>query len=63
MDRLAERLIGFEGVIAVALGSSRAVGRWRAGSDTDFDVYDRGTIDPDAIRALACPDTVRDLCR
>lgn len=58
MDWLAERLIEIEGVVAVALGGSRAVGTERPDSDWDFGLYYRGTIDPDAIRGLGYPGTV-----
>src|SRR5437667_418154 len=52
MEWLAERLAGLEGVVAVALGGSRAQGTHGTDSDWDFGLYCRGTIDPEAIRAL-----------
>jgi len=58
MEWLAERLADVEGVTAVALGGSRALGTHRAGSDFDLGLYYRGTIHPEAIRALGYPGTV-----
>jgi hypothetical protein len=58
VEWLAERLAEVEGVVAVALGGSRAQGTHRPDSDWDFGLYYRGTIDPEAIRALGYPGTV-----
>jgi predicted nucleotidyltransferase len=58
MDWFAKRLADIDGVVAVALGGSRAEGSWRPDSDWDFGIYYRGTIDPDAIRALGYLGTV-----
>lgn len=52
MEWLAERLAGVECVVAVALGGSHAQGTHGPDSDWDFDLYYRGTIGPEAIRAL-----------
>jgi predicted nucleotidyltransferase len=52
MERLAERLFEIPGVVAVALGGSRAQRTERADSDWDFALYYRGAIDPDDVRAL-----------
>lgn len=55
-------MAGVEGVVAVALGGSRAQGTHRPDSDWDFGLYYRGTLDPEAIRALgpeAAVDAVR----
>src|SRR3954451_12675981 len=49
---LAERLSQIPGVVAVALGGSRAQGTERTNSDWDFGLYYRGTLDPEDIRAL-----------
>lgn len=58
MEWLAERLASVEGVVAVALGGSRAQGENRPDSDWDFGLYYRGTIDPEAIRELGYPGTI-----
>lgn len=58
MEHLAPILARIPGVVAVALGGSRAAGRAQAGSDWDFGLYYRGTIDTDAIRALGYSGTV-----
>ena len=58
MDWFAERLADIDGVVAVALGGSRATGHERPDSDWDFGVYYRGTIDPGAVRAIGYPGTV-----
>ena len=52
MEWLAERLAGVERVVAVAVGGSHAQGTHGPDSDWDFGLYYRGTIDPEAIRAL-----------
>lgn len=49
---VAECLAAVPGVEAVALGGSRAAGTHHDGSDWDFGLYYRGTLDTDAIRAL-----------
>jgi predicted nucleotidyltransferase len=48
---VAEELSALPGVLAVALGGSRARGTQRAGSDWDFAIYYRGDFDPDTLRA------------
>lgn len=58
MEHLASTLAQIPGVLAVALGGSRASGRAHAGSDWDFGLYYRGQIDTDAVRALGFPGTV-----
>lgn len=52
MHHLAADLIQIPGVVAVALGGSRATGSATASSDWDFGLYYRGDIDTDAIRRL-----------
>jgi predicted nucleotidyltransferase len=52
VEELAERLAEIPGVVAVALGGSRAQGKERPDSDWDFGLYYRGSIDPDDVRAL-----------
>jgi hypothetical protein len=51
-DGIADRLAAIPGVVAVALGGSRADGRHRPDSDWDFGVYYRGGLDPAHVRAL-----------
>ncbi len=58
MEHLASILARIPGVVAVALGGSRAAGRAQAGSDWDFGLYYRGRIDTDAIHQLGYPGTV-----
>lgn len=52
MRHLAAELIEIPGVVAVALGGSRATGTETVTSDWDFGLYYRGTIDTDEIRRL-----------
>lgn len=49
---LIDRVADVPGVVAVALGGSRARGAARPDSDWDFGLYYRDAIDTDAIRAL-----------
>lgn len=58
MEHLAERLAEIPGVVAVALGGSRARGEERPDSDWDFGLYYRGQIRADHVRALDCEGTV-----
>jgi hypothetical protein len=58
MEHIAQRLAGIPGVVAVTLGGSRATGEASEGSDWDFGLYYRGTIDPDDVRALGWPGRV-----
>jgi predicted nucleotidyltransferase len=58
MEELVGRLAAIPGVVAVALGGSRAAGRERPDSDWDFGLYYRGSIDTDAVRELGYPGTV-----
>jgi hypothetical protein len=50
---LARRLTEIPGVVAVALGGSRAIGAHRPDSDVDLGLYYRGSLDIAALRALA----------
>jgi hypothetical protein len=50
---IAGRLVRVPGVVAVALGGSRARGTHRPDSDVDLGLYYRGEPDVDALRALA----------
>jgi hypothetical protein len=50
---LAERLVAVDGVVAVALGGSRARGTHRPDSDYDLGLYYRGALDLHSLRALA----------
>lgn len=52
VEELAARLAQVPGVVAVALGGSRASGRERPDSDWDLGLYYRGTIRAADIRAL-----------
>ena len=52
---LADRLAALPGVVAVALGGSRATGDHRPDSDWDLGVYYRGSFDPDRVRGLGLP--------
>jgi predicted nucleotidyltransferase len=49
---LADALAGLPGVVAVALGGSRAAGGGRPDSDWDLGLYYRGAFDPDSVRGL-----------
>lgn len=53
LHQLAERLVAVDGVVAVALGGSRARGTQRPDSDYDLGLYYRGAPDLAALRALA----------
>jgi predicted nucleotidyltransferase len=57
-DYVVGRLADLPGVVAVALGGSRAAGTNRADSDWDFAVYYRGAFSPDDLRALGWPGQV-----
>ncbi|MBF9068758.1 DUF4037 domain-containing protein [Streptacidiphilus fuscans] len=50
---MAQQLTEVHGVVGVMLGGSRARGEERPESDWDLGVYYRGTLDLDALRALA----------
>ncbi|MEW9550175.1 nucleotidyltransferase domain-containing protein [Nonomuraea sp. NPDC050783] len=50
---IADRLAGVPGVVAVALGGSRARGTHRPDSDIDLGLYYRGRPDTGRLRALA----------
>ena len=60
-DRIADRLAALPGVVAVALGGSRALGTHRPDSDWDLAVYYRGTFDPQALRDVGWPGEVSEL--
>jgi predicted nucleotidyltransferase len=53
LAELAGRLMSVGGVVAVALGGSRARGTHRPDSDIDLGLYYRGALDVVALRALA----------
>jgi len=53
-----ECLSSLPGVVAVALGGSRATGAELPGSDWDFAIYYRGSFSPHAIRAWGLPGEV-----
>jgi predicted nucleotidyltransferase len=52
MEQLAQQLARIPGVVAVALGGSRAQDTHRPDSDWDFGLYYRGTLDAADVRAL-----------
>jgi predicted nucleotidyltransferase len=54
MEWLADRLAEVQGVVAVALGGSRAQGTERPDSDWDFGLYYEDTIDPDRLGKRRC---------
>ena len=58
MEHLAARLAAIPGVVAVTLGGSRAAGTAVAGSDWDFGLYYRGSLDPADVVALGWPGQV-----
>ena len=60
MEWLAERLAEIPGVVAVALGGSRARGDERPDSDWDFGLYYEDRISADDVRALGFPGEVVD---
>ena len=51
IDGFVARAAAIPGVVAVALGGSRAHGLEHAGSDWDFAIYYRGRLDADDVRA------------
>ncbi|MBO0838676.1 MAG: nucleotidyltransferase domain-containing protein [Actinobacteria bacterium] len=53
--RVAGALATVPGVLAVALGGSRAAGTHRPDSDWDFSLYYRGAFDPGDLRRLGWP--------
>ncbi|MEV0153676.1 nucleotidyltransferase domain-containing protein [Micromonospora sp. NPDC050686] len=52
-EELARRIRAVDGVVAVALGGSRARGEHRPDSDWDLGVYYRGALDVAGLRAVA----------
>ena len=58
MEHLAARLAAIPGVVAVTLGGSRATNTAVEGSDWDFGLYYRGSLDPADIAALGWPGRV-----
>ncbi len=53
LAELADRLVGVPGIVAVALGGSRARGDHTATSDVDLGLYYRPPLDVDGLAALA----------
>jgi hypothetical protein len=53
--RVADGLRTLPGVVAIALGGSRAAGTHRPDSDWDFSLYYRGQFDTDDLRRLGWP--------
>jgi len=58
VEHLAARLAAIPGVVAVTLGGSRATNTAVEGSDWDFGLYYRDSLDPDDIAALGWPGRV-----
>lgn len=58
VEHITARLAQLPGVVAVALGGSRARGEARPDSDWDFGLYYRGWIDPADVRGLGWPGDV-----
>jgi predicted nucleotidyltransferase len=58
---VAERLASLPGVVAVALGGSRATGTAGVDSDWDLAIYYRRSFSPDDLRALGWQGTVSEL--
>jgi Nucleotidyltransferase domain len=57
MRALASRLATIPGVVAVTLGGSRATATHGEGSDWDFGLYYRGTINPTTSARMDRPGT------
>ncbi len=53
LTAMADRLVAVDGMVAVALGGSRARGTHRPDSDVDLGLYYRGRLDVAALRSLA----------
>ncbi|WP_290861674.1 nucleotidyltransferase domain-containing protein [Hamadaea sp.] len=53
LSPIADRLAEIPGVVAVALGGSRARGTHRPDSDIDLGLYYRGSLAVDQLRAVA----------
>jgi hypothetical protein len=58
MEQLATKLAAIPAVVAVTLGGSRASNTAVEGSDWDFGLYYRGSLDPADIVALGWPGRV-----
>lgn len=58
LEHVADVLFGLPGVLAVALGGSRAYGNPGPETDWDFSMYYRGGFDPDDLRAIGWPGEV-----
>jgi len=58
VEHLAAQLAAIPGVVAVTLGGSRATNTAVEGSDWDFGLYYRGSLDPADIAALGWPGRV-----
>lgn len=52
LTAFTEQAAAIRGVVAVALGGSRAQGVARSDSDWDFGIYYRGSLDPADVRAV-----------
>lgn len=61
VDWFADEVAALPGVVAVALGGSRAREEHRPDSDWDFALYYRGAFDPDVVRARGWTGEVSDV--
>lgn len=61
VEGITEQLAALPGIVAVALGGSRATGEARADSDWDFAVYYRSRFDPADLRAIGWPGQVSEI--
>jgi predicted nucleotidyltransferase len=61
VDRISGELAMLPGVVAVALGGSRARGGYQPDSDWDLAVYYRQHFEPDVLRAKGWPGEVSDV--
>jgi predicted nucleotidyltransferase len=61
LSQVSERLAALPGVVAVALGGSRATGTEREDSDWDLAVYYRTGFDPADLRAIGWPGEVSEI--
>lgn len=61
VDAVAKRLQHLPGVVAVALGGSRAQGTHRPDSDWDIALYYREDFNPQAVREIGWPGELSDL--